>query len=99
MRIHSDTLTRFDLDAALPIRVHPIGDVALNGSRKRDHSFTIYLTGTGVHVSGHDSRYKCATYEEWGWFLAALYKLDAKMIAGPYEGLADFNDQTKGVFA
>lgn len=40
-----------------------------------------------------------ATYDEWGWFLAALYKLDATMIVGTpkspvYNGGNDFHHRT-----
>lgn len=76
------------------------------GSRSHCRGFDIQL-GTYDKTSGptKSRRYKnsgqygadsiwAATYDEWGWFLAALFSIDPDATAGPYKGLADFNRQT-----
>jgi hypothetical protein len=39
-----------------------------------------------------------ATYSEWGWFLAEVFRDDPQAICGPYKGLSDFNRKTRDQF-
>ena len=52
---------------------------------------------------GYESGY-AATHDEWGWFLAALYRKDWGMVAGSaknpvYEGQDHFNERTGFTYA
>ena len=106
MRIHSDTLVRADLYAALA--AIPGGDVgiscetppSLHKSRSRDHAYSVALRGHGVRHTrrpntntGGSGEY-AATYDDWGFWLAELFSRDPNAIAGPYKGAADFERQT-----
>lgn len=75
-------------------------------SRSRRYGFKIQL-GTYDKTSGPSKsrRYKnsgqygadsvyAATYDEWGWFIAALLDMDAEAVFGGYRGRDDFNRQT-----
>jgi hypothetical protein len=35
-----------------------------------------------------------ATYDEWGWFISALFLLDSDAIFGYYKNAADFHEKT-----
>jgi hypothetical protein len=108
MKIHSDTLTRAVLFAALP---KPLLDLECtqHGSRSRAHAFNVGLQWYGGKVKG-DGRYRrnhgtsggfdmpwAATYDEWGEWLARLFDIDPNAIAGQYKGRDDFYDQTREV--
>ena len=81
-----------------------------HGSRKRALAFEVQL-GTHNSSSGptRSRHYKnsgvngagncyAASYDEWGWFLAALFEVDPDAIAGPYDGLDDFNTKTRDAY-
>jgi hypothetical protein len=40
-----------------------------------------------------------ASYDDWGWFLSALFALDPDLIAGPYKGVEDFDAKTEGKYS
>lgn len=86
MRLHSDHVTLDHLyDAVRPLRHVAIGRVTEHGSRQRDHAFEVVLAGTGIYGGAYGSfEGNVATWDEWGMFLAALYRIDVAMIAGPY---------------
>lgn len=92
MRIHTNTLTLNDLrDAVAAI---PGGSVSLewtrHDSRTMDHAFEVSLSGFGErHTrSKNTGRYgandldRAATWDDWGFFFAFLYEIDADMICG-----------------
>lgn len=54
-----------------------------NSGTSRNH----YMTGQWA-----------ATYDEWGWFLAALFELDPLARCGSYNGVADFHEKTNNKF-
>lgn len=76
------------------------------GSRKRANGFEIQL-GTYTKVpgdkrgyknsgqTGADTRVYAATYDEWGFFIAELFKMDPDAIFGNYKGVKDFDAQTR----
>lgn len=52
---------------------------------------------------GADSEYNgggcyAATYDEWGWFIAELYKMDPELIFGHYKTRDTFNSMTKNAY-
>lgn len=75
------------------------------GSRSRKNGFDIQL-GTYTKIPGDKRRYKnsgdsgasnvyAATYDEWGWFIDAIFNADGAAIFGPYNGKDDFHSQTR----
>ncbi len=80
-------------------------NIALHGSRKRDHAFEVALRGYGArhtrHVNtgqrGAGDEY-AATYSDWGHWLAKLFEKDPRMIAGQYASRADFHTQTERLY-
>lgn len=81
------------------------------GSRSRARAFDTNLRGlhnltpdgvkrrrpnSGQRGAGNDW---AATYDEWGWFLAALFDADpTARCAGAYDGRADFHRKTNGKY-
>lgn len=108
MRIHTDTLTRQDLYAATRHagEAH-LEECDEHGSRSRKRSYDVGLAvydggkGTSHPYRRNTGQYGAeggaiwaATYDEWGWWLAALFELDPLMIAGVYKGYDDFHAKT-----
>jgi hypothetical protein len=104
MRIHTDQ-PRSALYECLPRGVDLDG-ASVHGSRKRPHAFEVSLVvWDGGKGTSHPRRRNfsssigkegyAATYDEWGYWLAALYELDPMMIAGPYKSRSDFHAQTQ----
>lgn len=105
MRIHTDTITAFDIHAAARAAGMTGVDATFtsHGSRKRDHAFNVNLTGTSSRRPntgkyGAVSDEHAATWDEWGMFLAALYAVDPDMDATYYADAADFHRQTHDRF-
>lgn len=101
MRIHTDTLTHSELVAALPGGVYAY--ITAKGSRKRDHAFevTLYVfEKDALHRRyGNSGGYGrsddvAATWDEWGVWIAKLYKSDHDALIGPYESYSSFFDST-----
>lgn len=108
MKIHTDVMSFDDLEAALATVEKHTGEVAelaahRAGSRSRSTGYVVHLTGDGS-VSRHKQnvgrssrpRDWALSYDGWGWFLAHLFEIDPRMIAGTYKGRDDFHNQTKG---
>lgn len=105
MHVHTDHLTADDMRSILRETIGPRGVVfdpdrggLVSGrSRSRHHRHTFYLVASdgfgrrwansGFRGSSHR---KAATYDEWGVFLAELFKRDPEAKAGPYSGADDF---------
>jgi hypothetical protein len=84
MRLHTDVIVPFDIEAAAK-RAGVKAHFTPHGSRKRKHAFEVRLEGSGVEGGGWGTlNHKSGTWDEWGMFLAALYRIDSEMIAGPY---------------
>lgn len=100
MRIHSDTLTQGDLNAAraaagLGTDVF-IDGLIRHGSRSRSHAFEVHLGAfAGRDYNGKARRAsnsgrfgaadtKAATYDEWGLWIEQVFALDPDAIVGPY---------------
>lgn len=78
--------------------------LTVHRSHSHDHAYEVQLEnvekihGDGRKI-GNSGSYGAgenwaATFDEWGWLLAALYCLDADMVAGPYRSRYDFDDRT-----
>lgn len=81
MILHTDTVTESDIRNA----AHELGlrVVQLNtlGSRSHARKFDVLLSGSSTrNVNFHD--FKGATFDEWGFFLNALYAIDETMVVG-----------------
>ena len=113
MRIHSDIITWDDLHVARAAAIqHGEGFVYLHtkthGSRKRDHAFEVGLEGDGTTnkrrrnpgTSQDRSRQDeyAATHDQWGWFLASLFRVDPNMTSVYYDGATEFHTKTKEAF-
>lgn len=98
MRIHSDILTEADIRAAVPSTAY-IGKLTVHGSRKRAHGYEVNLGGSGK-TGGQwgQTDGKAATWDEWGMFLAALYKIDPDITMAAYVDHADFDYATGSRF-
>lgn len=94
MRLYSDTLTYRDLIEALPPRVDLAVCDTLSRPRKRAGGWNVSLTGTSPYASQMSGR-KAATWDEWGVWMAELYRLDPDALIGQYGSHADFVAQTR----
>jgi hypothetical protein len=97
MRLHTNLITRHDLSAAARATGVILRDVTEHGSRSHDHAFNFYLEGDSNHQSnGRD--HKAATWDQWGMFIANLYRVDYQATFGPaktgYRDASDFHWQT-----
>lgn len=84
MRIHTN-LTHGDLaDAARHAGVI-IARSSQHGSRSREHAFEVNLSGSGRHGGQWgNGQGKAATWDEWGIFLAELFRRDPKLTTRDY---------------
>lgn len=96
MRIHSNILRREAfVSAAREAGVYIIS-LTECGSKSHAARFDVYLTGSHYAMTQYGDRdMPAATWDEWGNFLAYLYKLDPQMVAGQYKTLRDFIDTTQ----
>jgi hypothetical protein len=103
MRIHADYATDTDIRrAARFVALTGQGSVQVesltkHGSRKRRRAYDVKLTGSNPRRNATNTG-QAATWDEWGWFLAALYSVDHLIVAGPYTSAADFDAKTHGAF-
>lgn len=100
MRIHSDTLSPEDIYAAARTAGCTVESLSQHGSTARGRAFDLILAGHGKRggqYGGLDHR--AGSWDDYGIFLAALYRSDAFMLVGSpgrpvYEGRSDFDDAT-----
>lgn len=95
MRIHSDVFVIDDIHAAAEragagVRVK----FTVHGSRSRARAFNVTLTGTSSRVPGWgkgEPGEHAATWDEWGMFLAELFRRDPDAVApSAYESAEHF---------
>ena len=83
--------------------------IETHGSRSRAQAFDISLSAYDK-LDGEIRHYKnsggygasdeyAATYDEWGFFIEALFAADPDMIFGGYKGRDNYHDQTRFLFA
>ena len=97
MRLHTDTITRQDVQNVADSLGLTLHDFDEKGSRSHSRAFVIYLEGSSNRDSnGRD--HKAATWDEWGMFIAELYKIDDTAMWGSkawgYKDSSDFHRQT-----
>lgn len=98
MRIHTN-LPEHELYHAATHAQVSITDYERHGSRKRDHAFDVWLSGSGAHRSQYRAQnVPAATWDEWGIFLATIFQQDPTAIATYYKDAEDFHYQTGGRF-
>jgi hypothetical protein len=102
MLIHSDTLTPTDIFSVVPtgcylaVFDHPgFGNtrVGISGSRTHERKFTVRLSGSTRNAM-RNLPDMAATWDEWGIFIAALFKLDSNAKIGWYGSQDNFIEQT-----
>jgi hypothetical protein len=106
MRIHTDTLTMNDVVAA--VKRAGLGEnnltITPRGSKSHDHAWDVYLTGTSSRrPNSRSGEYShdgyAATWDEWGMFLAELFRRDAAATApGVYDSAEHFRWATGARF-
>jgi len=102
MDLHTDNILSGDLYAAAREAGVTIESAGLHGSRSHDHKWSIYLSGSSNRYSnGRD--HKAATWDEWGVFMAALYRVEAAARWGTksfgYADAWDFHQKTQDRFS
>lgn len=104
MKIHSDIISEGDIHLATRAAgMRGVqADVSRHGSRSRQRSFTVHLTGNSPRRtnSGHYgvSDEHAATWDEWGMFIQALYLVDPNALIGQYGDYNTFAFTTCGRF-
>lgn len=113
MRIHTDLIYDNHLLRALDSTGLTTDGVWLetcdqHGSRSRARAFNVKLAATPrdgrrrrrnfATRLGDDVNTVAATYDEWGIWIRALFKVDPEAIIGQYKGVDDFHTQTHGRF-
>ena len=102
MRVYSDTMAEMALYAEAPKGC--IADVyAMPAPKKRKKGWTVKLwrrgsrrhANTGTRGAGEIG---VASYNDYGWWIAALYRHDPEMAFGPYESETDFHEKTLGKY-
>lgn len=94
MRIHTDHLTTYDIHNAALVANVGILDFSVQGSRSRGISMDVWLSGSHYAAGQHDHETPAATWDEWGVFLAELFKIDPDAKCGHYDGRDDFIAKT-----
>ena len=111
MRIHTNIANGAFLAQAMSDAADKAPDVTLHilsehGSRSHYTAFEVALRGHGTRhtkrpntgVRGANSDEYAATYDDWGWFLAALYDIDSTIKTDYYKDRADFHRQTRTAY-
>jgi hypothetical protein len=105
MKFYSDTLTPEDFRAALSVAAG-LGleeFTPLTRPKLRRHGWNLRLSRAGSRrpfSSGQSGATGAgaASWADYGWFIAALYKRDPGMQAGSYKDRDDFHAKTEGAF-
>jgi hypothetical protein len=105
MRLHTNILTPKTIHGQ-----HVVFETRLKvegpfGSRSHRHAYEITLRGIGPHhrknaqnTSDNSISEKAATYDEWGKFIADLFRADPDAKIGPYNDRTDFRAKTNGKY-
>jgi hypothetical protein len=106
MRIHTNVMSKAEVASHLGVQndvtIHVVSE---HGSRSHRIAYEVALRGQGKrHKRNPNTRDdslpgKAATYDDWGQYIANLYRMDVDAIVGPYKGRDDFHKQTKGAYA
>lgn len=114
MKIHSDVIGRLSLYEATSVASRTADgrafvEIEQGGSRSRNNAFNVKLSGDGTAnkrrvnpgtargVDRSNLDY-AATWSQWGWFLAALYRVDPLMVCPNYADATAFHAATRFAF-
>lgn len=73
-------------------------EIHRSGSRSHAVAYDVHLEGSNPRRAQHDRDRFAATYDQWGHFLAGLYRIDPTMKAGSYQNVEHFNAMTNHAF-
>lgn len=91
MKIHSNVLTREDIiHAARNIAHCDITDLSERGSRSHKNRWDIKLSGDSLYNQNFGDS-KAATWDQWGIFLAYLFRLDPTVKTDMYSDVNNFH--------
>lgn len=101
MRIHTNELSYVDLHLAATSAGVTLEVADRRGSRKRDHAFEISLSGDSRRRPNfyglrdwHGPDTYAATWDQWGVFLASLFRADDSVTCDAYKHEGDFHYKT-----
>jgi hypothetical protein len=100
LKLHSNTITAFDVIAAAEsARDHDqdifVTDVKDVGSRSRKQGVSFYAASlNGRYASAHDQSERAASWDAYGYLIAELFVLDPIAKIGIYDGINDFFTRT-----
>lgn len=108
MRIHVTALTEDDLRDALARTTTGVTLVQCDRHASRSHAyaFEVALQSDGTPDQGgtprrwarsNGERY-AASYDDWGWFLSALFLIEPDMKATYYTWAGDFHAKTNDMY-
>jgi len=107
MKIHSDRIQYRDIFNAVPHGCYLVETysklsnafalIHYVGSHKRDHAYIVRLSGSSPYTMAKLAD-KSATWDEWGIFIDALFKVDPDAIIGEYASRCDFLVKTRDEF-
>lgn len=101
MRLHTDTLTMQDVREAARRAGVDLYRMTTHGSRKRARAYDVILEGAGRTGTryGQNTDMIAATWDEWGIFLAELFRRDDRLtIPRVYESRGAFHWATDDRF-
>jgi hypothetical protein len=108
VRIFSDTLGWTEIRNAMADTrpetsevTMDLNEVTLNGRRRR-MTYDVSLEGTGPRHTHHKNTGNqgggtgdmAATWMDWGWLIAVMFRYEPTAVIGQYDGRADFIKQT-----
>lgn len=98
MKVHSNRkISKFEFEAACPQGVF-ISSFETAGSRLSDYAWEIRLSGSNPSMQQGGTGFHAATWDEWGLWIAEVFKLDPLAVIGPYKGQGEFHRITKDKF-
>jgi hypothetical protein len=108
MKIHSNILSEVHvMNAARKARDNgadiDVYDLSSHGSRKRNSRIDFYAKSeNGKHASAHggwggsgNTTVRAASWSDYGYLMAELFRIDPNAIIGQYDGLDSFKDRCR----
>lgn len=109
MRVYTDTIGYHEIYAAQHdsstespgVSIYELGTTAKARKRKMRHDVSLHGFGArhtryrnpGTSGGGHDNVF-AATWMDWGWFIAVMFRYEPTAIIGEYDGREDFLART-----
>lgn len=111
MKVHTDTIGLLDIRYALQDAQREASNVWIDhdaytftrNGRKRKMTHNVLLIGEGARHTrrrnsggfGAKTDDFAATWMDWGWFIAVMFRYEPTAVIGQYDGREDFLDQTR----